>query len=177
MAMGTAYPAHAWHGQNRRRNGTRSQIDNTFTIWPRAGDTLRRTLAYKQTIAWTSDVLLPRWSVSYRRGFITLTAFNDMLIPLAGDIYHRLTDSTGNHRHATLDRGLVRRRQLVRPDRGNGVHVGLCFVDRIAAVRAVRDILVLQQRLPLALLAVSHAERRWDQFTATIRQARFASIV
>lgn len=49
--------------------------------------------------------------------------------------------------------------------------------DRIAAVRAVRDILVLQQRLPLALLAVSHAERRWDQFTATIRQARFASIV
>lgn len=62
------------------------------------------------------------------RGLVTLTAFNDVLISLAGDIYHGLTDSTGNHRHATLDRGLVRRRQLVRPDRGNGVHVGLCFV-------------------------------------------------
>lgn len=65
MAMGTAYPAHAWHGQNWWRNGTRGQIDNTFTIWPRAGDTLRRTLTYKQTIAWTSNILLPRWSVSY----------------------------------------------------------------------------------------------------------------
>lgn len=112
-------------------------------------------------------------------GLVTLTAFNDVLIPLAGNVYHRLTNTTGNHRHATLDGGLIRRRQLVRSDRGDGVHVGLRFVwkaetvtfeghaflraalrtDRIAsAVRAIRDVLVLQQWLPLALLAVSHAE-------------------
>lgn len=65
MAMGTAYPAHAWHGQNWRCNRTRSQIDNTFAIWPGACDTLRRTLAYEQTITWTSYVLFSRWSVSY----------------------------------------------------------------------------------------------------------------
>lgn len=49
--------------------------------------------------------------------------------------------------------------------------------DRIAAVRAVRDVLVLQQRLPLALLAVTHAERRRDQLAATARRTRFAPIV
>jgi len=51
-----------------------------------------------------------------------------MLIPLAGNVYHRLTNSAGDHRHAALDGGLVRRRQLVRPDRGDGVHGGLRFV-------------------------------------------------
>lgn len=61
-------------------------------------------------------------------GLVTLTAFDDMLIPLAGNVYHRLTNSAGDHRHAALDGGLVRWRQLVRPDRGDGVHIGLRLV-------------------------------------------------
>ena len=134
-----------------------------------------------------------------------------MLIPLSGNIYHRLTNSAGNHWHATLDGGLIRRWQLIRTDRRDSVYIGLCFVcndkqdndillaailgrerilaserrakrcyrtaDRIVAVRAICDVLIFQQRLPLALLAVSHVERRWDQLTATARRTRFVSIV
>lgn len=136
MAMGTAYPAHAWHGQDRWCNGTRCQIDNTFTIWPGTSNTLRRALAYEQTIAWTSYILLSRWCVSYglcknkqkqtltcigkqttRRnnlwrtycGLVALTAFNDVLIPLSRNVYHCLTNSAGDHRHAALDGRLIRR--------------------------------------------------------------------
>lgn len=67
-------------------------------------------------------------------GLVTLTAFDDVLIPLAGNVYHRLTNAAGDHRHAALDGGLVRRRQLVRPDRGDRVHRGLrlvCKSDRV----------------------------------------------
>lgn len=145
-------------------------------------------------------------------GLVTLTTLDDVLISFSRNIYHRLTNSAGDHWHAALDGGLIRRWQLIRANRRNGVHIGLCFVcndkrdndillaailgrervlasersartaayrtaDRIVAMRAVRDVLVLQQRLPLALLAVSHVERRWDQLTATARRTRFASIV
>lgn len=41
-------------------------------------------------------------------GLVTLTTLDDVLIPLAGNIYHRLTDSASDHRHATLSRGLIR---------------------------------------------------------------------
>lgn len=67
-------------------------------------------------------------------GLVTLTAFDDVLIPLAGNVYHRLTNAAGDHRHAALDGGLVRRRQLIRPDRGDRVHRGLrlvCKNDRV----------------------------------------------
>lgn len=64
--MGTAYSAHARHRQNWWCDGTRSQIDNTFAIWPWTGNTLWRALAYKQTVARTPHILFPRWSIPYR---------------------------------------------------------------------------------------------------------------
>lgn len=56
---------------------------------------------------------------------VTLTAFHNVLISLAGDVYHRLTNSASDHRHTTLGGRLIRRRQLIRSDRGNGVDGGL----------------------------------------------------
>lgn len=56
---------------------------------------------------------------------ITLTTLDNMLVSLAGNIYHRLANPAGDHRHATLSGGLIRRWQLIRPDRGHRVDGGL----------------------------------------------------
>lgn len=63
--MGTAYSTHAWHRQYWWCNRAWSQINDTFTIGPWTSNTLRRTFAYKQTVAWTSHVFLPWWCIPY----------------------------------------------------------------------------------------------------------------
>lgn len=75
------------------------QVDDTFTVWSRTGDPLRRDLADQQAVTRTADVLLSDRSVLYRRGFVADAALHHMLVGLPlhrdGALTHPAADDWG----------------------------------------------------------------------------------
>ena len=64
MTMSTGDTAHAGHTQQWRSYRTWGQVDDTFTIWSRACNPLRRAFADEQAITRTTNIFLSWWSIS-----------------------------------------------------------------------------------------------------------------
>lgn len=64
--MGACHPAHSRSRGNGRRHRTGRQINDPLAVRPGTGNSLRRALAYQETVARTTHVLFARRGIPNR---------------------------------------------------------------------------------------------------------------
>jgi len=112
----TRDPAHTRHIRHwYRGGGAGGQVNDPLTVRPWTGNPLRATLADKETIAGTADVLPPRGRVPDGRGLVTGITLDHVLVLLARNVDHVTTNSAGDHGDAPWRHRSVWWRQLIRP--------------------------------------------------------------